>query len=342
MRQVLINLLGNAIKFTDVGAVTLRVDVLEQSETQVSLLFEVIDTGVGIAQENVDKLFEAFEQVGDQKKQSEGTGLGLAISQRIVQLMGGTINVNTQLGKGSEFSFCVDLPLVEDWVQKRATAGSGLITGYEESQPYSILVVDDRWENRAILLNLLEPLGFKVIEAANGQEGLEKLEMVMPDLVITDLAMPIMDGFEFMRRLRRHPEFKRLTVVVSSASVSFADQQLALDQGGDHFLSKPVDAPTLFQLVSECLSITWVYETAVDDDEESSALISLTLPPTEMIEKLLALTKSGHIPELKEKLGALIEQDSSYTVFGKEIMQMARKFQVEDIEERLQTYLEPV
>ncbi|MEO1431378.1 MAG: ATP-binding protein [Cyanobacteria bacterium J06632_19] len=132
LRQVLINLLGNAIKFTDSGSVTLRIDVLKQSDTHASILCQVIDTGVGIAEENLTKLFEAFEQVGDHKKQSEGTGLGLAISQRIVKLMGGAIEVKSQLGKGSEFFFNVDLPLVEDWVQKQnSSQGSEHIIGYE-------------------------------------------------------------------------------------------------------------------------------------------------------------------------------------------------------------------
>ena len=119
LRQVLINLLGNAIKFTDSGSVTLRVDVLNRSDRQVALLFQVIDTGVGIAEEHLSKLFEAFEQVGDPQNQLEGTGLGLAISQRIVQLMGSTIGVKSQVGKGSEFCFTIDLPLANDWVQQQ-------------------------------------------------------------------------------------------------------------------------------------------------------------------------------------------------------------------------------
>ena len=339
LRQVLINLLGNAIKFTDTGAVTLRVDVLDQSETHASILFQVIDTGVGIAQKNLTKLFEAFEQVGDQKKQSEGTGLGLAISQRIVQLMDSTIEVNSQLGQGSEFCFTVDLPLVDDWVQRRVADGSDFIIGYEEEQRYSILVVDDRWENRAIILNLLEPLGFEIIEAVNGREGLEKLETMKPDLVITDLAMPVMDGFEFLHQLRGHPDLNSMTVLVCSASVSLADQQRSLDLGGDYFLPKPVNAGILFQLLSECLPITWVREVA-SDEEEPSATMPLKIPPTSILEKLLELAQNGLIPELRKQLEQLMEQDSTYRAFAEELIQLARQFQVEDIEDRLQAYLD--
>ncbi|MEM9220649.1 MAG: ATP-binding protein [Cyanobacteria bacterium P01_F01_bin.150] len=338
LRQVLINLLGNAIKFTDVGSVTLRVDVLDQSDAQVSVLFQFMDTGVGIAEEHLTKLFEAFEQVGNQKKQSEGTGLGLAISQRIVQLMGGTIEVNSQPGKGSEFFFKVDLTLVDDWVQRNAKSGRDLIMGYEGDHRYSILVVDDRWENRAVIVNLLEPLGFKVLEATNGQEGLKKLEIAQPDLVITDLEMPVMDGFEFLHQIRSHPDFKRLKVIVSSASVSQADQQRSLDQGGDYFLPKPVDAQVLFQVLSDCLSIEWVYETEGDDSSLDS--MPFNIPPTTTLEKLLELNQCGHIPELRKQLEQLIEQDPAYAAFGESILQLARQFQAEEIDTRLQVYLE--
>ncbi|MEO1134956.1 MAG: response regulator, partial [Cyanobacteria bacterium J06639_1] len=224
------------------------------------MLFQVIDTGIGIAAEDRTLLFEAFEQVGNQRKQSEGTGLGLAISQRIVQLMGGTIEVKSQVGEGSEFSFLVDLPLVDDWVQQRGSDGIERIIGYEGDQPYAILVVDDRWENRAVLSNLLTPLGFTILEAENGQEGLVALQNQAPDLVITDLAMPVMDGFEFLGHIRHTEAFKDTKVIVSSASVSQSDQQMALNQGGDAFLAKPVDAIALFHLLADLLHLAWTYQ----------------------------------------------------------------------------------
>jgi len=249
LRQVLLNLLGNAIKFTDSGSVPLQVDVLAESETQVSLLFQAIDTGIGIAQDDTSKLFDAFEQVGDRQKQSAGTGLGLAISQRILQLMSGTIQVKSQLGEGSEFFFTVELPLAEDWIQQQATDERRTI-GYA-GRRRTLLAIDDRWENRAVLRHLLESLDFQVIEAENGQEGLEKLRSSQPDLVILDLAMPVMDGFDFLKQVRSSVDLKHTKVVVSSASVSQADRQSAIASGGDDFLAKPVDAKLLFQMLSE-------------------------------------------------------------------------------------------
>ena len=164
LRQVLLNLVGNAIKFTDKGSVTLKVAVVENhpNPSTRSFKFQVEDTGVGIAPDQLDKIFQAFEQVGDRQRQAEGTGLGLAISQRIVQLMNGQIQVKSQPGVGSEFFFEVELAIATDWVQQNSFTTGKQIIGYE-GQRRSILVVDDRWENRAVLVNLLEPLGFQVV-----------------------------------------------------------------------------------------------------------------------------------------------------------------------------------
>jgi signal transduction histidine kinase len=247
LRQVLINLLGNAIKFTDRGSVTLKVAPLELTTNQFAsahLGFSIADTGVGITSEDIQKLFRAFEQVGERKRQAEGTGLGLAISQQIVQLMGGQIQVRSQVGAGSEFYFELELPLATDW-REQQTSEAGNIISYAGEQK-RILVVDDRWENRAVIVNLLEPLGFVLFEASHGEEGLQKMRENLPDLVITDLVMPVMDGFEMLKQLRRTEELKHLKVLVSSASVAQLDRQMSLESGGDDFLVKPINAGDLF------------------------------------------------------------------------------------------------
>ncbi|MGP1385668.1 MAG: ATP-binding protein [Thainema sp.] len=340
LRQVLINLLGNAIKFTDQGSVTLRVDVLDCSKTEASLLFQVIDTGVGIAEADCTKLFQAFEQVGDRKKQAEGTGLGLAISQRIVQLMGGEIQVRSQLGTGSEFFFTINLPLVEDWVRHQDDSDKcDRIIGYTGDRQ-TILVVDDRWENRTVLLNLLAPLGFTIIEAENGQEGLERLRSEQPDLVITDLAMPVMDGFEFLKHIRTSYDLKQSKVIVSSASVAQLDQQMALDSGGDDFLSKPVDAKVLFQLLSDHLNIHWLYEPLETDLAQTMAPTELVVPPNQTLKELLELTQQANLFALRNQLEQLVNTDQKYAPFVEPILSLAKQFQAEEIEELLQQYLE--
>ena len=233
LRQVLLNLLGNAIKFTDARSVTLKVEV-QQSSSEIPiprLKFQVQDTGVGISSAEINKIFQAFEQVGEQKRQSEGTGLGLAISKKIVELMGGDIQVESEINVGSNFYFEVALPSASDWAKQNSVNKGRTIIGYEGA-PRHILIVDDRWENRSVLLNLLEPMGFIITEAENGQEGLNQAKKRRPDLMITDIAMPVMDGFEMLKQLRDDADLKDLQAIVSSASVAEIDRQMSEAAGG--------------------------------------------------------------------------------------------------------------
>ncbi|MEB3292558.1 MAG: ATP-binding protein [Synechococcales bacterium] len=339
LRQVLINLLGNAIKFTDKGGVTLKAELRSDNAHTTRIGFSVIDTGVGIAPQHIDKLFQAFEQVGDKTRQAEGTGLGLAISQQIVQLMGGQIQVKSQLGDGSEFFFELDLPLALDWNQQQAKATNNIV-GYQ-GEKRKILVVDDRWENRSVLLNLLEPIGFHLLEAANGKEGLEQLQTYQPDLVITDIAMPVMNGFELLKQIRQSEAFKHLKVLVSSASVAQTDQQMAYEAGGDDFLPKPVPATVLFQQLEEYLNLNWVYEDPEQSHDEMAQANSAEMipPPLAMIEELLSLAQKGRFKKFTDLVTEIKQQDSRFQVFAEKILHLAQQYQFEKIEEQLRTYL---
>lgn len=341
LRQVLINLLGNAIKFTDRGSVALRVDVPKSSETGVSLFFQIVDTGIGIAPDDLAKLFEAFEQVGDRKKQTQGTGLGLAISQRIVKLMGGIIEVKSQPGEGSEFSFTVDLPIAKDWATQQVVNGTERIIGYEGDKRYTLLIVDDRWENRAVLSNWLKPLGFDMIEVENGQEGLNALREYAPDLTIADLAMPVMDGFEFLNKIRHTEEFKDCKVLVSSASVTRADRQLAIQQGGNDFLAKPVDTTELLQLLAKHLNLQWTYATPQDSlKPDVPPPDEMVVPSHQILEELFALAERNRINELRSHLENLKASDRAYTPFAESLLKLAQQFQTEEIETQLNQYLQ--
>ena len=347
LRQVLINLLSNAIKFTDQGTVTLCVDLIEQSDTTATVLFQVRDTGVGIAPENLAKLFEAFEQVGEQQKQSEGTGLGLAISQQIVQLMGSKIQVKSQLGRGSEFFFTVELPLAENWAQTQwSLNGVDGITGYSGDRQ-RILVVDDRWENRAVLLNLLEPLGFEVLEADNGQAGLDSLLAEKPELLITDLAMPVMDGFEMLRQVRSSIALQQQRIIVSSASVSQQDQQMAIEAGGNAFLPKPVNASVLYRLIAEQLALEWVYEqgeqTSQVGEEEDGAVneaMLLPLPELEILQALLTLAQQGRVKQMETQIQELVDSSQTYSGFANSLLTLAHKYEIDALESLLEQYLQ--
>ena len=341
LRQVLLNLLGNAIKFTNQGSITLKVEAIESNATMPlpRLKFQVIDTGVGIASDQVNKLFQAFEQVGDRKRQSEGTGLGLAISQRIVQLMGGEIQVESQLGVGSTFYFEVALPIATDWAQKSSVKDGRTIIGYEGASRH-ILIVDDRWENRSVLVNLLEPIGFTFTEAENGQAGLDKAREKLPDLIITDLAMPIMDGFELLKQLRNSQELKRLKVLVSSASVAQIDQQMSIEAGGDDFLTKPVDAEELLMLVAKHLQLTWKYDaTELSTSDNKLSATELIPPSAADLQILLELAQDGLLRELAETAAEIGQKDERYQPFIQEVIQLAKQFQTENIEQLIQEHL---
>ena len=209
-----------------------------------------------------------------------------------------------------------------------------------EKPPLKILVIDDRWENRAVLLNLLETLGFRVIEAENGQAGLEQLRKQQPDLVITDLVMPVMDGGEFLRQVRSSDDLSQTKVIVSSASVSPADQKMAFDCGGDDFLAKPVDAQVLFNLLSTHLDLKWIYEAQAETPEVLEPLPNeLTLSPTQTLETLLKLAQRANVRSLREQIDQLVAMDPGYTPFAKTILTLAKQFQTEEISALLQRYL---
>lgn len=333
--QVLINLLGNAIKFTEIGSVRLQVTELISSETLVRLRFDVIDTGVGIAKDNIKKLFCAFEQVGEQQRKAEGTGLGLAISQRIITLMGGTIQVQSTLGVGSQFFFELELPLAK----KEPRIGSNSIcqvVGYQGRQR-QILVIDDRWENRAVLTNLLESLGFEVVEAANGQEGLTLIRKQRPDLVITDLSMPVLDGYELLAKIRQDPALRSLKVIVSSASVSVFEQERSLLAGGDCFLAKPVQLNELIDALGEHLQLSWIDQTQdVADCSTGAVLSAAALPSLEDLETLLDLVQRGRLQQATHLTQQLRQASDRHEAFTLKLLSLAQQFQCEELEEWLQ------
>ncbi|MGK7929686.1 MAG: ATP-binding protein, partial [Spirulina sp.] len=343
LRQVLINLLGNAIKFTDRGGVTLHVERVDSSTPSLPesarLRLSVRDTGIGIAPEDMGKLFQAFEQVGDKHRKAQGTGLGLALSQQIIRLMGGQIQIDSQVGEGSRFFFELEVPLVCNWSERQTTA-AGRIIGYEGAQRH-VAIVDDSWENRAVIVELLESVGFVVTEAVNGRDGLTQIRQKLPDLVITDLAMPVMDGFEFLQQLRRDEGLRQLKAIVSSASVSHIDRQMSLEAGGDDFLAKPVRVDELFNLVAEHLQLTWKY------DETSSATPGASEPkarevippPVEELQVLLQLARRGRLKKLEEAAVGIRRQNDRYEPFVQKVLQLAQQFQIEQIEQLIQQSL---
>jgi PAS domain S-box-containing protein len=333
LRQVLINLLSNAIKFTDTGSVTFTISFAREG----TIRFEVRDTGIGIPQEKLQAIFQPFEQVSDTRRQAEGTGLGLAISQEIVELMGSTIHVHSELGVGSLFWFDVSLPEAAEWVKTAQADLHGQIIGIKGCRP-KILVVDDRWENRSVVSKLLSPIGFDIVEATSGQEGWQQAVECQPDLVITDLLMPEVDGFELIKRLRESDLFKDLIIIVSSASVFEADQYRSLEAGGNDFLPKPVLAAELLQKLQTHLHLEWIYEEQQPTTKPVVDYAKLIAPPPAELETLYELAMKGNFKGIKKQATLLEQTDQKYSPFAQQLHHLAKGFQDQEILALIQCY----
>jgi PAS domain S-box-containing protein len=257
--QVLVNLLGNAIKFTNQGSVTLRVRAEQSDKTSCRLCFEVEDTGVGIDPTEVDSLFKVFVQAEAGNKLNQGTGLGLAISQRFVQLMGSQIRVQSTLNQGSIFYFEVGVKLPQA-VYLASELPKQRVIGIAPGQPtYRILVVEDLEENRRLLVKLLTSVGFEVREATQGVEAFGMWESWCPNLIWMDLRMPIVDGYTATKRIREHPKGQETVIIALTASVFEEDREKVLRAGCDDFISKPFEERLVFDKLAQHLGVQYIY-----------------------------------------------------------------------------------
>ncbi len=360
LRQVLINLLSNAIKFTEQGGVVFKVDdptahgVGDVAGNGVMakptvLRFQVEDTGVGIAEADLESIFLPFQQAGDHRHLIEGTGLGLAISKKLVQMMGGELQVRSELGQGSRFWFDLTLPTASQW-RPLDHADHRAIVGYEGDRR-KILVVDDQWENRTVLVSLLESLGFIMLEAKDGRDGLNKAREQRPDVVLMDLVMPVMDGFEATRQLRQIPELADLIIITTSASAFDQHKQESLAAGCNDFVSKPVHAGELLERLQHHLGLRWIYDpewattsplakpsglsgVAVD----TSPLPTVGPSPSEAAQ-LYELARIGDIAQLLAASDRLQAADPHLQPFADQLRQLAKLFQVKQIQELIKAFL---
>ena len=263
LRQVLINLLGNSLKFTQVGQVSLDIEPVPGTRAgdQVTLRFAVRDSGPGVREADRERIFEPFEQAGDSRSRAQGTGLGLAISRQLVRLMGGNIHLDSSEGQGSCFWFDLTLPVVH--AETIAAAQARHIIGYDGPRKL-VLVVDDVTTNRQLLLEMLRPLGFDTLEAADGQEAVQLAQRCPPDLVLMDLAMPVLDGLAATRLLRTTPGTQDIAVIALTANASAQHRQDAQQSGANAFLAKPFDRQELLDLIGQTLGLSWVRETEAE------------------------------------------------------------------------------
>jgi CheY-like chemotaxis protein len=331
LRQVLLNLLGNAVKFTDCGAISLRVQraagSLPQGEqTKARLRFEVEDSGIGMSEEQVSRIFQSFEQVAEVRRREGGTGLGLAISQQLVHLMGGDIQVESHLGKGSLFWFELELPAAA--APLAALPEPRTVIGYEGLSK-KVLIVDDVPQNRAMLTDALQALGFDVTDANNGQECLDMLDRVGPDLIVMDVMMPVMDGAEATRRIRNLPEFARIPIIITSASVSHDDELKSHAVGANAFLPKPIEQDILLKTIGEVLSLNWINEEFPRKPvgEWEGEALDVVIPPQDEIEALCQLARLGDMQKISERADYLQALDPCYAPFARQLRSLAQRYQ---------------
>ncbi|HEY9742500.1 MAG TPA: PAS domain S-box protein [Coleofasciculaceae cyanobacterium] len=275
LRQVLMNLLGNAIKFTQQGCVTLRVvsgqwsvvsgqekttDNGQLTTDTAKLIFEVEDTGPGIAPAEIEILFEAFVQAETGRKSQQGTGLGLAISREFVKLMGGDITLTSRLGEGTIFKFDVQVNLASvNRVQSPVPRQQ--VIGKEPGQPvYRILVVEDVWENRQLLVKLLETLDFEVREVVNGLEAIALWESWQPHLIWMDMRMPVMDGYDATSYIKAQPKGQQTVIIALTASAFEEERTVALRAGCDDFVRKPFSEEVIWEKIALHLGVRYIYE----------------------------------------------------------------------------------
>ncbi|TVP60835.1 MAG: CHASE2 domain-containing protein [Nodularia sp. (in: Bacteria)] len=348
LRQVLINLLGNAIKFTDTGSVTFKIDVIDQQlpdNTHQTIRFQIEDTGIGMSADQFEKIFLAFEQVGNIKHKSEGTGLGLAISQRIAKLMGSKIQVQSRVGEGSLFwlDLTVPIPVDHDWqTNPMATTSytysvtSQKVVGISGKAP-QILIVDDDANHRSMLNSLLQKVGCQIWEATDGKQGLQIVNEYHPDVILLDLAMPNMDGFELMVHLQTNPQTSSIPIIVSSASVFEENRQRSLQSGATAFLPKPLQIDELFNALVSLLKVEWIYDQSTPQQPPSET--EFVLPSQDILQQLYHLAMMGDIPAIEVILQELIQQNSQLIPFVSELSQLTANFQTAKIRKFLQTFV---
>jgi len=336
LRQVLLNLLGNAVKFTAAGQIAFRVRQLQPPPApgRARLRFEVADTGPGMAADQIERLFQPFEQVGAGAQRAEGTGLGLAISRNLVRAMGSELYVESEPGRGSTFWFEVDLPVVEI-VATQPVAPVASILGYTATgnYPLKVLIVDDKAYNRLLLVDLLGPLGFVVAEAADGQQAVEQAQAIQPDLILMDLVMPVLTGIDAIRTIRSIPALQNTVIFAASASVFEIDRQSSVLAGCDAFIPKPIHMPQLFDLIAEHCHVTWVYRTPTATEAAASEFVpeALVMPPEAVLDELRALLARGNLHAIRQRVVAIGQEDVRFQPFATQLEQLAKDFDEEKI-----------
>ena len=337
IRQILLNLLGNAIKFTDAGRVILSVQAIPAGDDRIELRVSVEDTGMGIAPEDKTRIFAPFEQTEQGRRREAGVGLGLAISQELAHRMGGVIDVDSQPGSGSRFRFSVVLPVVH---QEAAAAPARMrIAGYEGKRR-SVLVADDQEENRQLLRRMLESLGFDVVLAGDGPEAISAARERCPDLIVMDLRMPGTNGFQAAHIIRSSPGLEGVPLMAASASTADLEHAEADPETFASCLRKPFQTSDLIEAIERSLHLQWRYvradsAAAAQEERPQGRLVA---PPKDVLTALLEFARLGKLVRV-EQIALELEREDALRPFARRVYGLARRLDEEQLVALLEQYL---
>lgn len=336
LRQILMNLLGNAVKFTTRGGVILRAKGEQLEKDGFRLHIEVEDSGPGISPDDLGRIFEPFVQAVEGRQDQEGTGLGLSISRQFALLMGGDIAVESEQGDGSTFVLDVPLQPIETADLPGSTIRRRAI-GLEPGQPtYRLLVVDDKEVNRQLLRRMLEPFAFEVREAANGAEAVDEWKTWEPHLIWMDIRMPMMDGYEATRAIKASLKGQATVIIAVTASALEEDRAVILSEGCDGYIRKPFREEELIEALSTHLGVRFVYEEPPDEVAAARpGLIAadeivhrMSKIPVSLLVELEKGSRLGDVTGLQERIASIENLDGA---LGEHLRTLARNFRHEEI-----------
>ena len=341
LRQVLFNLLSNAVKFTPAnGSVTLSVSSFSVAvDARVATVrFAVEDTGKGIPENKYDTIFAPFGQLDPDNNDGEGTGLGLPICQNILNLMNSELHLGSKLDCGSRFWFDLDLEEISNHSLPIEISSQEQISQEKIvrtlATPCKVLVVDDNADNRFLLIEYLQSLGFTLKEARDGKEGIAIASLFQPDIIIMDLMMPVMSGKEAIAAIRQDDLLKDTKILMVSANVrSIIDSP---DIKCDGFLAKPIDLERLLELLEKHLQLDWHTSSKESKLDRLSEEMDFVCPSTGELTKLLDLVSLGNMKDFKQQIKLLEEIDSQYIRFIDMVRQLADNYE----QNKLQIMLE--
>lgn len=314
LRQILINLIGNSIKFTDAGSIQLIVGSVFRKENIIRLFFEVVDTGLGIDGKDIERIFMSFEQSESGLKSKEGTGLGLAISRQYARLMGGDIFVSSAIGAGSKFRLEIETEIAAISEAKHKISYKK-VKGIKTDKEFRVIVADDRETNRDLLTSMLDIEGITVKEVSNGLEAVELCENWEPHLILMDMAMPVMDGFQATSKIINSDLRKKPLIIAVTASVLEEETQKVLESGAVDVIRKPFREDELFGAMAHYCDLEYVFEEEFDISAPESiktAEVPLPLNSQKIPDDLLNALKKTAMEGYGKKSLLLIDDIQIY------------------------------